>query len=101
LSAQNLTINGTLTVQSGGLLEFDLFASHTNGFLNVTGSATLGGTLQANLENSYTPAPGDQFALLYTPSESGQVSSYNLPSLTTGFWSVSYNTPSGLMLSVV
>jgi hypothetical protein len=101
LSAHNLTINGTLTVQSCGLLEFDLFASQSNGFLNVTGAATLGGTLQANLENGYNPAPGDQFALLYSPSECGQFSSYNLPSLTTGSWSVSYNTPYGLMLSVV
>ncbi|MFN9044142.1 MAG: YDG domain-containing protein [Betaproteobacteria bacterium] len=58
-TAGTLTVNGNL-LMSGGALRADIggTAAGSHDVLSVTGTATLGGTLTANLIGGYTPAVG-------------------------------------------
>jgi hypothetical protein len=69
------TSTGTLDIQLGGAPSTGAF-----GFVNVTGTATLAGTLKSDLVNGYTPATTDSFTPMEFASESGTFSSYSLPS---------------------
>ena len=69
------TSTGTLTILLGGPSAGGLYGS-----LDATGAASLGGTLKANLTNSYSPTVGDSFTLLDYSSLSGAFSSVTLPS---------------------
>ncbi len=77
-----LTINGDYTQSSGGTLEIEVGASGPiliPDSLFVTGSATLGGTLNFNLPVNYSPSVGDTFFILSYGSHSGSFASVNLP----------------------
>ena len=55
-----------------GLLEVETKAGDgNNDILNVTGTATLGGTLEVVLDPGYTPAVGHSFLILDAASLSG------------------------------
>ena len=89
---------GTLTVASGGTGLLTIGGPFTtSGIVNlkvggttsitqydrlaITGTATLGGTLNVTLVNSFTPAPGNQFtALTTTGALSGTFATTNVPS---------------------
>ncbi len=68
--------NGTLAIELGGTTagtQYDRLA--------VSGTATLGGTLNVALINSFVPAAGDTFAVLTYGARSGNFAAVNLPSV--------------------
>jgi alpha-L-arabinofuranosidase len=100
LSAANITNNGTITIGAGdtvtasgtftqgstGTLDVQLGgppASALYGALGATGTATLGGTLAANLVSGYSPSVSDGFTVLNAGGTSGTFVSYQLPSGTS------------------
>jgi alpha-L-arabinofuranosidase len=86
---------GTLAVQLGGPPAGGLY-----GALNVGGSATLNGALQAELVNGYSPSVNDGFRVSNYASASGTFSSYQLPS-GSGFVFDSALNPAYVGLSAV
>ncbi|HEY7315597.1 MAG TPA: hypothetical protein VH643_40085, partial [Gemmataceae bacterium] len=62
----------TFTQSSTGTLQSDIASASSFGKLKVTGSATLDGTLQAELEDGYQPPSGTSFEVLDFASSSGQ-----------------------------
>jgi hypothetical protein len=82
---------GTLDIQTGtlgligscslatGVLNFGINSSNNFGRINVSGSAALGGTVSANLNNLYAPRTNSSFAVLAYNSRTGNFASYNLP----------------------
>ncbi|BAV33203.1 outer membrane autotransporter [Sulfuricaulis limicola] len=82
---------GTFAVEIGGigLGQFDM--------LNISGTATLDGTLNVSLfdwgSGLFTPQVGDSFDILAAQMLSGQFSTYNLAALGNGLvWNISYLT---------
>jgi hypothetical protein len=70
---------GTLTMELGGTsagTQYDL--------LNVTATATLGGTLNVVLIDSFVPAAGQVFQLINAASRVGAFTTVNLPVLNAG-----------------
>jgi hypothetical protein len=61
--------------------------------LSITGTATLGGTLNFSLLDSFTPSVNDIFSLLTFGSRSGTFGTLNLPTLGTGTWDPRYDDP--------
>lgn len=93
-----LDIAGTYQQHNGGALDILLGGTNTGTFgqLDVSGNASLGGSLKLSLTNNYTPAMGDQFQILSCSSRSG---SFSLPpAFPTGI-SVNYSS-SGVFLVV-
>ncbi len=72
---QNAT--GTLDVQLGGAP-----ATSSYGSLTITGAAALGGTLKAEVVNSYVPSTTDSFTPVTYASETGGFSATTMPSGT-------------------
>src|SRR5262249_29962417 len=70
-----LSITGSFTQTAAGTLNLDL-GGLTPGTqfdqLNVTGAATLDGTLNVNLTNGYVPAAGDQLTVMIFASGTGK-----------------------------
>ena len=69
LTAGQLNINGSYTQTSAGAFNLGLgglTAGTQFGYLNVSGNAVIGGTLNVNLLNSFFPAVGDTFTFLTT-----------------------------------
>ncbi|MGA2660493.1 MAG: CARDB domain-containing protein, partial [Verrucomicrobiota bacterium] len=105
--------SGLLDVQSG-IISLQGRYSLTNGALNLgissltdfgklvlSGNATLGGSLGANLNNGYLPGAGNSYVVLTYGSESGTFTNLNLPVLSAGqSWQVSY-APSATSLQVI
>jgi hypothetical protein len=91
-SAGGLFITGNYT-QSGTLLEGwggMMAASH----LNVSGQATLGGTLTLSFLDGFTPTPnGMPFTALMYGSRGGAFATLNLPGLSAGHWDPRYDDP--------
>jgi hypothetical protein len=94
------TNTGTLDVQTGtfGLVGYDSLAGGTMNFginnsnnfgsINVARVVTLGGSISANLNNSYAPRSNASFAVLNYYGRTGTFSNYNLPA---GFvWTTNY-----------
>ncbi len=58
-----MSFSGGFT-QSVGTVEFGLSGPADFGQINLSGAASVGGTLSAQLEGGYVPNPGDSFAVL-------------------------------------
>ena len=75
-----LTINGNYTQTASGSLDVDLggtTAGSQYDQLAVSGTATLGGTLDVSLINGFQPALGNTFQVLTFASSSGNFGFYN------------------------
>jgi hypothetical protein len=72
VASGGLMMVDTFTQSSTGTLQSDIAADSDFGMLSVTGTATLDGTLQANLEDGYQPPSGTKFAVMTFGSSSGQ-----------------------------
>ncbi|HEY2325816.1 MAG TPA: hypothetical protein VGJ82_23370, partial [Thermoanaerobaculia bacterium] len=85
---------GALTMKIGGTSSYDQLA--------VSGTATLDGTLNESLVNSFTPANGDVYPVLTFASRSGDFATKNLPTFagTHGSFTATY-TPTELDLNAV
>jgi hypothetical protein len=68
-----ITVNGSFTQGSGGTINVALggTASSQIGRINVTGAATLAGTLNVTLANGFMPASGNMFQVLTYASPNG------------------------------
>ena len=66
--------------------------------INVTGLASLGGTLEIQLINGFIPTIGDTFQILNYESVSGQFNTINGLDLGGGVYLVPVQGPSGLEL---
>jgi hypothetical protein len=86
LSPGILTINGNYVQGASGTLNMEIggtipgASGHDQ--LVVTGTATLGGTLNAGLINGFVPAATDSFTLLKANSVTGTFDTTNLPAGT-------------------
>jgi hypothetical protein len=75
-SASSLTINGSLL--TSGALNVDIggpSAGSAYDVINVTGPVTLGGTLNINLFNAFTPSAGQSFTVVSGASRTGTFAS--------------------------
>ena len=66
-------------VQTSGTLDFGLSSPGGNGQIILSGAATVNGTLAAHLEEGYTPAPGDVFAIVNCGTNFVVFTNFNLP----------------------
>jgi hypothetical protein len=91
----DLNITGTFAESGAGFLNIDLDGTTPNtkyDVLNVSGAASLGGTLNVDTLTGFTLAVGDSFDILNYASETGTFTTLNLPALSGGdTWNVSYN----------
>jgi fibronectin-binding autotransporter adhesin len=71
---------GTYSQGSNGTLEVDLSGPSFGGQLNVSGQASVDGTLSAVAVDGYQPNPGDSFLVLTYGSRSGSFATVNVPS---------------------
>ncbi len=81
-NAGTLSVTGSYTQTSGGSLNVavgGLTAGSQYDQLNVAGTATLGGTLNASLINGFVPPSGQVFNVLTFASSSGAFSTFNSP----------------------
>ena len=77
---------GSLLIEIGGLLSGDEYD-----VLDVTGTASLGGTLDVSLWGDFNPFAGNSFDILLAETIAGEFDLLSLPSLTGGvFWEVNY-----------
>lgn len=104
--------NGMISFQAGythgttnilAHLRFGLSSATVGGRIAASGSAVLRGSLSANLQNGYVPAPGDTMTLATFASRTGVFSDYLLPPLPSGnSWEIIYNPTSvGLRVGTV
>jgi hypothetical protein len=93
--AGELTVDGTYAQSGAGALEVDLggkTAGTQYDVLNITSTASLGGTLNVDLISGFKPTVGETFDIMDYTSETGTFTTLNLPKLTGGdTWSISYN----------
>ena len=76
-NAGTLTIDGNYTQTSAAHLDINLAGSSDNGQLAVTGTATLAGTLNVSLLDSFMPATNQQFVVLNFGKVSGNFATMN------------------------
>ena len=102
-SAGRLTINGNYTpgASAFGTIQIELGGTvpgTTYDQLVVTGDATLGGTLQVLLTNSFTPVPGNSFDILDWGSLDSTFDVVSLPKLSSDMrWVTSQLYTSGVI----
>lgn len=91
-SGITLVNSGAYTQSAAGKLLVRLGSASRYNQVAVTGAATLAGTLQVDLANSYAPTVGQTFSILTRGSGSG---SFSATTSTSGLgYSVAYNTAS-------
>ena len=80
-AAGTITISGTYTQGTGGMLAVELGGAGAGQFdvLAVGGTATLGGTLNATLLGGFVPASGTTFQILTAAPRAGTFGTTNLP----------------------
>jgi hypothetical protein len=85
-TAGTLTINGSFTQATGGVLSIDLGGTGATQYdqLHVNGAVSLDGTLTVHLINGFSPAAGNTFQILTFTSASGDFAVKNFPSLGGG-----------------
>ncbi|HZV04447.1 MAG TPA: hypothetical protein VE999_05090 [Gemmataceae bacterium] len=91
IGAGDVLMPTTFTQSSSGKLQIDIASDNPYGygFLDVSGSATLDGTLDGNLENGYQPTSGTAFDVLNFGSSSGQFATVDPQG-----WTADYNPTS-------
>lgn len=89
----NYTNSGNFNVELGGTTP----GLDPNGHdqLVISGTATIGGTLNVTLTNGFNPAPGDTFLILNAASSTGDFTTINLPNIAPNVWGLGHNKPTG------
>ncbi len=99
LPVGTLILTGNYSQAASGTLRLALASTSSYDSLRSSGSALLNGTLDVALD-SFTPAAGDQFAVLRFTSRTGGFTTTNLPVLSSGLgWTVTYLS-TGVVLAV-
>ncbi|MFN8104270.1 MAG: Calx-beta domain-containing protein [Acidimicrobiia bacterium] len=91
-SASRLQVGGPFTQSGTGRLEFTIAGTDpgtTHGRLDVSGAATIDGTLAATLADGYTPGAADEFVVIDAATLSGTFASVE------GTLSAVYDPPNG------
>lgn len=90
----NYTNTGNLDVEIGGT---GGAGANPNGHDQtlITGTATLGGTLNVTLTNGFNPVPGNSFIILDAGSSTGTFTTTNLPNIFPNQWTVDYDNAAG------
>jgi autotransporter-associated beta strand protein len=86
--AQTLHINGNYVQNAGGVLQIDVVGADPNASsqLDITGNATLGGTLEIRFQNGLLPTSGQFIKVLnLTGALSGSFAQIIFPDLRAGF----------------
>jgi len=99
-----ITIVGDYTQEIDGSLNLKLGGTEGTQYdqLEVSGSATLGGTLNVTFFDGFTPSAGDSFTLLTCGSHTGTFSTLILPELALGLgWYIDYHFEFFVVLRVV
>ena len=69
--------------------------------LLISGTATIGGTLNVTLTNAFTPAPGNTFTILDAASSTGTFATTNLPNILPNIWNVAYSNANGTVILTI
>jgi hypothetical protein len=78
---------------AGGTLNFGLNGPTDYGWLSLSSTGSLSGTLSVNLNNGYAPATSDFFALVRGVNLTGGFAGRNLPPLSPGLiWQTNWQT---------
>ena len=83
----DLNITGTFAESGAGILNIDLDGTVANtkyDVLNVSGAATLGGTITIDLITGFNPVVGNTWDVLNYASATGAFTTVNLPTAPTG-----------------
>jgi hypothetical protein len=97
----DLNITGTYTESGAGILNIDLDGITSGKFdvLNISGAATLGGTLNVDALTGFTPTVGQQFDILNYVSETGSFSTVDCTFSNGDRCSIAYNS-TGAVLTI-
>lgn len=90
----SITLNNDYSQGAGSTLEIVIGADYPNAsfhHLNVTGTASLAGTLEVKLANGYVPAPGQMFEIIHASAINGGFVSVNGATVTY--------TPTGVFIN--
>jgi RHS repeat-associated protein len=96
-----LTINGNYVQTSAGILNAEVGGSRPGvdyDQLAITGTATLGGTLNVTLINGFGPTPMQVFQIVTFASSSGSFATVNIPAINGSPAFVTQPTPSSFNL---
>lgn len=97
-----LTITGDLILEPGARMEMRVFGPGESDALDVQGNFTAGGTLDILFEGGYSPAAGDQFALLNIGGNAlGAFENIRFPNLQPGFQFDAELTSGGFVLTAL
>lgn len=95
-----LTLTGNFVQSSTGQFQIELAGPGAFDQLSIGGTASLGGSLQVSLLDSYVPAIGSSFPILIASGRTGTFGTLSFPSLPADrSWSLTY--PSGGVLITV
>jgi hypothetical protein len=96
------TVYGNFNQSASATTAMDLAGSSSSDQINITGTATLAGTLALNLQNGFTPAVGQNFLLETYASHTGAYGFVLPPALPSGVaLKLDYSTSTQLVLSFV
>jgi hypothetical protein len=90
----DIKVNGNYTQSSSGDLNIDVAGTAPNtlySVLNVVDVASLSGTLNVNLENSFVPKVNTKFTIVDYKSNIGTFATVNFPTVSGDHWSITYN----------
>ena len=90
------TLTSDLNIEIGGTTVDSLYDQ-----LNITGTATLGGTLNISLVNSFIPALGDTFEILTYSSYTGNFNTINGLNTGTGVSFDMLTSPTSIKLVTI
>ena len=97
-----MTVDGDVALQTGSTVMFDIATDGVNDLLDISGSLTLGGTLDVVLADGVAaPTLGDSFDLFDFASASGTFATLNLPTLDAGlYWDTTHLLSTGVITVV-
>jgi autotransporter-associated beta strand protein len=98
-SPGTLHVGGNFSQGSGGTLEIEIASLFSFDQLVVSGTATLGGTLDVSLDG-YTGHAGDMFTILSSSGLSGNFLNLDLPQLSDGLFFTERVTQNDVLLTV-
>lgn len=104
-SSEQTVITGDYELSGDGILAIELAATSAAngdlGLLEITGNATLGGTLDVSLATGFVPTVGDEFEFLVAADVTNTFENVNLPTLPSQMsWSLTYATESVTLTAV-
>jgi hypothetical protein len=89
--ASTLTVDGNYTQGADGTLLIDISSLTDFSSLDITGSATLGGTVEFDFLNGFVPQANDTFAFLDAANVAGDFSSLDLVGIDCASCTVGFN----------